>query len=262
MPFAVVQGQPFTQMPQDLYIPPDALEVFLEAFEGPLDLLLYLIRRQNLDILDIPIAEITRQYMSFVEMLKDLQFELAAEYLVMAAILAEIKSRLLLPKPPGDDEDEGDPRAELVRRLQEYERFKKAGDDLGNLPREGRDFFLTEAYFEQGQIVRVPPEIDLGDMINALRDVISRAELFSHHHIQREPLSVRERMTRIIEQLRDTPWIEFPQLFTVEEGRMGAVVTFVALMELTRERLIDLIQHEPLGTIYIKNPGSDARYPD
>lgn len=258
MPFAVVQGQPFTQLPQDLYIPPDALEVFLEAFEGPLDLLLYLIRRQNLDILDIPIAEITKQYMTYVDMLRELQFELAAEYLVMAAILAEIKSRMLLPRQQLDEEDESDPRAELVRRLQEYERFKQAAEDLGELPREGRDYFLTEAHFEQVEVVRVPPEIDLNDMLSALRDVLSRAELFSHHYIQREPLSVRERMSRIIDRLRTTPWIEFPQLFTAEEGRMGVVVTFLALMELNRERLVDLVQHEPLGQIYIKSPGSET----
>ncbi len=256
MPFAVVQGQPFTQLPRDLYIPPDALEVFLEAFEGPLDLLLYLIRRQNLDILEIPIAEITKQYMTYVEMLRELQFDLAAEYLVMAAILAEIKSRMLLPRQPSDDEDEGDPRAELVRRLQEYERFKQAAADLGELPRESRDYFLTEVHFEHTQVVRVSPEVDLNDMLSALRDVLSRAELFSHHIIQREQLSVRERMSHIIDRLRDTPWIEFPELFSAEEGRSGVVVAFLALMELTREQLVDLVQHEPLGQIYIKRPGS------
>jgi len=254
MPFAVVQGQPFTQLPKDLYIPPDALEVFLEAFEGPLDLLLYLIRRQNLDILDIPIAEITTQYMAYIDMLHELQFELAAEYLVMAAILAEIKSRMLLPRPQGDDEDEVDPRAELVRRLQEYERFKQAAEDIGDMPREGRDFVLTQAFMENRQVIQVPPEVDLNDMLTALRDVLSRAELFSHHRVQMEPLSVRERMTRIIDLLRESPYMEFPQFFTVEEGRAGVVVTFLALMELTRERLIDIVQNEPLGRIYVKSP--------
>ena len=202
MPFAIVQGQPVTQVPTDLYIPPDALEVFLEAFEGPLDLLLYLIRRQNLDILDIPIAEITAQYMSYIALLEEMQFELAAEYLVMAAILAEIKSRMLLPKPAGDDEDEEDPRAELVRRLQEYERFKKAAEDLDDLPREGRDFALAEAFLEDRRTIQVPPDVDIKDMLNALKDVLSRADLFSHHHVQMEPLSVRERMTAIIDKLR------------------------------------------------------------
>ena len=254
MPFAIVQGQPYTQVPKDLYIPPDALEVFLEAFEGPLDLLLYLIRRQNLDILDIPIAEITEQYMGYIAMLEDVQFELAAEYLVMAAILAEIKSRMLLPRPQGDDEDEEDPRAELVRRLQEYERFKQAAENLDDLPREGRDFVIAEAHMTERHIVQVPPEVDLGDMLNALRDVLGRAELFSHHQVQMEPLSVRERMTSIIERLRSNPYMEFQFFFTPEEGRMGVVVTFLALMELTRERIVDIIQNEPMGQIYVKSP--------
>jgi segregation and condensation protein A len=256
MPFAVVQGQPFTQIPQDLYIPPDALEVFLEAFEGPLDLLLYLIRRQNIDILDIPIAEITRQYMSYIDILKELRFSLAAEYLVMAAILAEIKSRLLLPRRSSDEEDEEDPRAELVRRLQEYERFKKAADDLDALPRLGRDFVSAEAAVENRTVVRIPPEVDLNDMLSALRDVLSRAELFSHHHVQMEPLSVRERMSSIMDKLRESPFLEFGRLFTAEEGRRGVVVAFLALMELSREKLVDLIQHEPLGAIYVRIPGT------
>jgi segregation and condensation protein A len=252
MPFAIVQGQPYTQVPKDLYIPPDALEVFLEAFEGPLDLLLYLIRRQNLDILDIPILEITKQYMGYIAMLDDLQFELAAEYLVMAAILAEIKSRMLLPKPQGDDEDEDDPRAELVRRLQEYERFKQAAENLDDLPREGRDYSVANAFMTQRHVVQIPPEVDLGDMLDALRDVLGRAELFSHHQIQMEPLSVRERMTAIIDRLRKNPYMEFQYFFTPEEGRMGVVVTFLALMELTRERIVDIIQNEPMGRIYVK----------
>lgn len=254
MPFAVVQGEPYTQVPQDLYIPPDALEIFLDAFEGPLDLLLYLIRRQNLDILDIPIAEITRQYMGYIDLLKELRWDLAAEYLVMAAILAEIKSRMLLPRRVSEDEDEEDPRAELVRRLQEYERFKQAAQDIENLPREGRDFVTAEAWMEHRQVVRVPPEIELEEVLTALRDVLSRAELFSHHHVQMEPLSVRERMSRIVDQLRASPFLEFGALFTVEEGRRGVVVSFLALMELCRERLVDLVQHEPLGAIYVRSP--------
>jgi segregation and condensation protein A len=254
LPFAVVQGQPFTQLPKDLYIPPDALEVFLEAFEGPLDLLLYLIRRQNLDILDIPIAEITQQYMAYIAMLDELQFELAAEYLVMAAILAEIKSRMLLPRPIGDDEDEEDPRAELVRRLQEYERFKQAAEDLDDLPRDGRDFSVAQAFLKERKVFQVPPEVDLDDMLSALRDVLTRADMFSHHLVQLETLSVRERMTHIMDRLRTSPYLEFGQFFTPAEGRMGVVVTFLALMELTRERLIDLVQNEPMGTIYIKSP--------
>lgn len=256
MPFAVVQGQPFTKLPEDLYIPPDALEVFLEAFEGPLDLLLYLIRRQNLDILDIPIAEITRQYISYIDLLREVQFELAAEYLVMAAILAEIKSRMLLPRPKAEEGEEEDPRAELVRRLQEYERFKQAAEDIDELPRRDRDFAVLEAWVEDRQVVRIPPEIDLKDMLAALKDVLTQAELFTHHHINREPLSVRERMTRIIDRLRENPYLEFSSFFSPEEGRMGVVVTFLALMELTREHLVDLVQSKPFAQIYVKQPSS------
>ena len=259
MPFAIVQGQPFTQVPKDLYIPPDALEVFLEAFEGPLDLLLYLIRRQNLDILDIPIADITEQYMGYIAMLEDMQFELAAEYLVMAAILAEIKSRMLLPRLQSDEDDEDDPRAELVRRLQEYERFKQAAENLDDLPREGRDFVVASAFMTEQHIVQIPPEVDLGDMLEALKDVLGRAELFGSHHVQMEPLSVRERMTSIIDLLRKNPYMEFQYFFTAEEGRMGVVVTFLALMELTRERIVDIIQNEPMGQIYVKSPESSAQ---
>lgn len=258
MPFAIVQGQPLTQVPKDLYIPPDALEVILEAFEGPLDLLLYLIRRQNLDILDIPIADITEQYMGYIGLLDELQFELAAEYLVMAAILAEIKSRMLLPRPT-EDEDEEDPRAELVRRLQEYERFKKAAEDIDDLPREGRDWVVANAEVTDRRIVQVPPEVDLADMLAALRDVLSRAELFGSHQVQLEPLSVRERMTSIIDRLRNNPYLEFQQFFTAEEGRMGVVVTFLAMMELTRERVVDIVQNEPMGPIYLKLPDEGTK---
>ena len=258
LPFAIVQGEAVTQVPKDLYIPPDALEVILEAFEGPLDLLLYLIRRQNLDILDIPIAEITRQYMSYIELLKELQFELAAEYLVMAAILAEIKSRMLLPRPTGDDEDEDDPRAELVRRLQEYERFKQAAEDIDDLPRQGRDWVVAGAHMPDRKVVQVPPDVDLGDMLEALRDVLSRADLFSSHQVQMEPLSVRERMTSIMDRLRSSPYLEFQYFFSPEEGRMGVVVTFLAMMELTREQVIDIIQNESMGQIYLKLPEGGA----
>ncbi len=257
LPFAIVQGQPLTQVPKDLYIPPDALEVILEAFGGPLDLLLYLIRRQNLDILDIPIAEITRQYMGYIDLLRELQFELAAEYLVMAAILAEIKSRMLLPRPT-EDEDEDDPRAELVRRLQEYERFKKAAEDIDDMPREGRDWVVAGAFMPDRRVIQVPPEVDLGDMLTALRDVLGRADLFSSHQVQMEPLSVRERMTSIIDRLRRNPYLEFQFFFTAEEGRRGVVVTFLAMMELTRERVIDIIQNEPMGQIYLKLPEAEA----
>ncbi|HET7556904.1 MAG TPA: segregation/condensation protein A, partial [Rhodanobacteraceae bacterium] len=191
MPLAVVRGQPVLQMPQDLYIPPDALEVILEAFEGPLDLLLYLIRRQNLEILDIPVAEITRQYMEYIEVMRELRLELAAEYLVMAAILAEIKSRLLLPRPPSEEGAEEDPRAELVRRLQEYERFKKAAEDIDTMPRMERNTDPANAFVPDRQMVKLPPPVDMREMLLALRDVLKRAELFGHHAVEREPLSVR-----------------------------------------------------------------------
>lgn len=254
MPFALVEGQPVTEVPHDLYIPPDALEIILEAFEGPLDLLLYLIRRQNLDILDIPITAITEQYIEYINMLDDAQFELAAEYLVMAAMLAEIKSRMLLPRPASDESEEADPRAELVRRLQEYERFKQAAENLDELPRLGRDFALTEAFVEDRSAVRLPVKVELREILSALKDVMSRAELFTHHHITQEPLSVRERMSRIIDQLRENPFMKFQHLFDPEEGRMGVVVSFLALMELTREQLVALVQNEPFGQIYIKAP--------
>lgn len=254
MPFALVQGLPVSEVPHDLYIPPDALEVILDAFEGPLDLLLYLIRRQNLDILDIPITEITRQYIEYIEMLQDIQFELAAEYLVMAAILAEIKSRMLLPRPALDEDEDSDPRAELVRRLQEYERFKQAAQDLDELPRQGRDFAPVEAFVEDKTVVREPPEVDLREILAALKDVMGRAELFTSHQISSEPLSVRERMSIILNALRDNPYLEFHHLFDPEEGRMGVVVSFLALMELSREQLVDLVQNEPFGQIYVKAP--------
>jgi segregation and condensation protein A len=254
MPFAIVQGAPVLKLPDDLYIPPDALEVFLEAFEGPLDLLLYLIRRQNLDILDIPIAEITRQYTGYIEMMSEMRLELAAEYLVMAAILAEIKSRMLLPRPQSEDEEEEDPRAELIRRLQEYERFKQAAEDLDELPRLERDVAVASAEVDDPGEVKLPPEVDLREVLLALKDVMARAEMFAHHHVQAEPLSVRERMSRIIDLVSNNQFVEFDHCFDLEEGRMGAVVTFLAMLELLREHLIDLVQQELFGSIYVRTP--------
>src|SRR6185295_17187311 len=199
MPFAVVNGEPVTELPRDLYIPPQALEVFLEAFEGPLDLLLYLNRRQNLDILDIPLAEITKQYMKYIELMQELQLELAGEYMVMAATLAEIKSRMLLPRPKVDGEgNEEDPRAELVRRLQEYERFKRAAENIDRLPRLERDTWSAGAEVKDRKVVRLLPQITLQEMLHAFKDVVVRSEMFSHHHVARERLSVRERMTDIL----------------------------------------------------------------
>jgi segregation and condensation protein A len=204
MPLAIVRGQPMLQMPQDLYIPPDALEVILEAFEGPLDLLLYLIRRQNLDILDIPVAEITRQYMTYIELMRDvMRLELAAEYLLMAAILAEIKSRLLLPRPPAEEGLELDPRAELVRRLQEYERFKRAAEDIETLPRLERDTVVVHAEVGERNVIKLPPPLELTELLLALKDVMHRAELFGHHAIKREALSVRQRMGELLSRLDD-----------------------------------------------------------
>ncbi len=252
MPLALVQGQPLLQMPHDLYIPPDALEVILEAFEGPLDLLLYMIRRQNLDILDIPIAEITRQYIEYIELMQAIRLELAAEYLVMAAILAEIKSRLLLPRPLEPETLEGDPRAELVRRLQEYERFKQAAESLDALPRQDRDFLLARAEIGDRKVVRLPPPVDMRELLLALKDVMTRAELFGEHAIQREALSVRGRMGDMLRALADRAFHRFESMFVPEEGRAGVVVTFLAMLELAKEQLLEFTQNVPLGPIYLQ----------
>ena len=253
MPLALVRGQPVLQMPQDLYIPPDALEVILEAFEGPLDLLLYLIRRQNLDILDIPIAEITRQYVEYIELMHELRLELAADYLVMAAMLAEIKSRLLLPRPPLEEGLEEDPRAELVRRLQEYERFKKAAEEIEAMPRQDRDFSVASAFVVDRNVIRLPPPVELRELLLALKDVLKRAELTGRHAIQREALSVRNRMSDVLKALGDGEFHPFERLFNAGEGRLGIIVTFLALLELAKEHLIELMQSEPLAPIYLKS---------
>ncbi len=262
LPLAIVQGQAIDSLPTDLYIPPDALEVFLEAFEGPLDLLLYLIRKENLDILDIPIAEITRQYTDYIGLMQSMRFELAAEYLVMAAMLAEIKSRLLLPRPAGDEEDEDDPRAELVRRLQEYERFKQAAEDLNELPRMGRDVFQAEADPGEQKVLRLPPEVDLQDLITAFQDVMKRASMYEHHHVQMESLSVRERMSAVLNTVQASRFTGFTDLFTVEEGRMGVVVTFLAVLELTKESLIELTQAEAFAPIHVKAASQPEAVPE
>jgi len=259
MPLAIVRGEPMLQMPQDLYIPPDALEVILEAFEGPLDLLLYLIRRQNLDILDIPVAEITRQYMDYIEMMRDvMRLELAAEYLLMAAILGEIKSRLLLPRPPVEEGVEEDPRAELVRRLQEYERFKRAAEDIDTLPRMERDFAPAHADTGERTVIKLPPPLELKELLLALKDVLHRAELFGHHAIRREALSVRQRMGELPSRLSDTSFHRFETLFDVSEGRLGVVVTFLAMLELAKEMLVEIVQEEPLAAIYVRSKTAHA----
>ena len=252
MPFAMVEGEPLTEMPRDLYIPPDALQVFLEAFEGPLDLLLYLIRRQNLDILDIPLAEITRQYMQYIEVMRELQLELAGEYMLMAATLAEIKSRMLLPRPQSEGAEEDDPRAELVRRLQEYERFKRAAEDMEELSRVDRDTFPASAEVVERRVVKLLPAVTMQEMLIALKDVMSRTAMFAHHHVQRERLSVRQRMSDVLSALRTQSFVEFAQLFRAEEGRMGVTVTFSAILELLREGLIEIVQAEQFAPIHVR----------
>lgn len=249
--FANINGQPWFDVPKDLYIPPDALRVILDAFEGPLDLLLYLIRRQNLEILDIPIAAITKQYVGYIEMMHELRYELAAEYLVMAAILAEIKSRMLLPKPPASEDDESDPRADLVRRLQEYERFKQAAEEIDALPRLERDTQVVGAEVSDRVVVHTPPDLPLKELLLAFKEVLGRAQLFTRHEIAREPLSVRQRMSEVLSRLT-TSLAAFTTLFDAAEGKRGVVVTFLALLELARENLIDIIQGAPFDMIYVR----------
>ena len=251
MPFAMVHGEAVTEVPKDLYIPPQALEVFLEAFEGPLDLLLYLIRRQNLDILDIPLAEITKQYMEYIELMQDLQLELAGEYMLMAATLAEIKSRMLLPRAHIETGEEVDPRADLVRRRQEYERFKRAAENIDALPRLERDVYAASAVADR-KVVHLLPQVQLREMLLAFREVVQRAELFAHHRVQRERLSVRARMADILSTLEGASFVEFMRLFRPEEGRMGVTVTFVAILELVREGLIDFVQAEPYAPLHVR----------
>jgi len=252
MPFAMVRGEAVTELPKDLYIPPQALEVFLDAFEGPLDLLLYLIRRQNLDILDIDVANITEQYMRYVELMDAMQFELAAEYLLMAAMLAEIKSRMLLPRSGETEEEEEDPRANLVRRLQEYERFKKAAEDLEAIPRLERELWQASAAPPDLHLQRPLPDVDMREVLLALGEVLRRAEMYASHQVQLESLSTRERMSQVLETLRSGSFVPFVTLFTPEEGRLGVVVTFLALMELMKESLIEIVQTEGFGPIHVK----------
>lgn len=253
MPFAIVYGKAYTSIPKDLYIPPDALEVILEAFEGPLDLLLYLIKRQNIDILEIDVSEITTQYVAYVEMMDAMHFELAAEYLVMAAMLAEIKSRMLLPRSanPEEEEDE-DPRATLIRRLQEYERFKQAAEDIDTLPRLHRDFYVGQAQAPDRNLSRPDPEVDLKELLLALSEVLRRADMFVSHHVERERLSTRERMGQVLDRLKGKQFVPFVSLFVVSEGRLGVVVTFLAVLELMKESLVEIVQSDDFGPIHVK----------
>jgi len=252
LPFAYVAGQAITELPKDLYIPPDALEIFLEAFEGPLDLLLYLIKRQNIDILEINVSDITEQYMAYVDLMEAAQFELAAEYLVMAATLAEIKSRILLPRHEEEEEDEEDPRTQLIRRLQEYERYKKAAEDIGELPRMERELYQVSADLPELERVTPDPDVDLQSVLQALADVLRRVEMFEHHHIQRETLSTREKMSEILARVSNQKFVPLVSLLLREEGRLGVVVTFLAVMELMKDSMIEIVQSEPFGPIHLK----------
>lgn len=250
---AYVDGEAITEIPKDLYIPPDALEIFLEAFEGPLDLLLYLIRRQNIDILDINVADITDQYMAYVDIMESSQFELAAEYLVMAAMLAEIKSRLLLPRVEDEEADEGDPRMELIRRLQEYERFKTAAENMDALHRMDRDIYRAGAAPPEIERLTPDPVVQLEDVLSSLARVLKRVDNFSHHHIQLETLSTREKMSEILVRISDRKFVPLFSLLIREEGRLGVVVTFLAIMELLKDSLIEIVQSDPFGPIHLKS---------
>ena len=256
--FAMVNGTPFNQLPDDLYIPPDALEVFLDLFEGPLDLLLYLIRRQNLDIVNIPIAQITQQYIAYIQLMGALNLELAAEYLVMAALLAEIKSRMLLPRQSVQEDEEEDPRATLIRRLQEYEAIKIAAEELDLLPRVERDIFEIEVDISPLSVEQQLPDIRLKDMLLAFQDVLKRVDQLSHHQITKEALSVRERMATILANLKGENSLFFSQLFIRKEGRQGVVVSFLAILELGKEGLIEIIQSEPFAEIRVRSYGFAA----
>jgi len=255
MPFAVVDGEPLTELPQDLYIPPHALKIFLEAFEGPLDLLLYLIQRQNISILDIPIAEITKQYIDYIDLMKELQLDLAGEYLLMASMLAEIKSRMLLPRPEEIQEEE-DPRAELIRRLQEYERYKEAAEEIDALPRLERDIVITDVDKSKLKIVTKLPDATLQELLLAFHDVLKRAEMFSKLHFVRETLSIRQRMSEILSKLQASKFSKFEDFFEKSEGRLGVAVTFLAILELLKESTIEVVQSDEFSPLHIRSASS------
>ncbi|MGA8049464.1 MAG: ScpA family protein [Burkholderiales bacterium] len=256
-PVARIYGEPLIELPQDLYIPPDALEIFLEAFQGPLDLLLYLIRKQNLDVLDIPMAPLTRQYLEYVEVMRTKNLELAAEYLVMAAMLMAIKSRMLLPRPPAVGDEEEDPRAELVRRLLEYEQMKKAALKLDQLPQAGRDVVAISVWIEKTVVERLP-EVNSQDLAEAWRSLLHRARLVAHHHVSREELSVREHMSSIMRRLREHRVLEFTELFDPSRGVAVLVVNFLALLELARELLVQITQGDGFAPIYVKLANAES----
>ena len=253
LPFAIVAGEAMTEVPKDLYIPPDALEIFLEAFEGPLDLLLYLIKRQNINILDINVADSTDQYMNYVDLMEAWQFELAAEYLVMAAMLAEIKSRILLPRQAEEEAEEDDPRMQLIRRLQEYERFKQAAQDVDELPRMDRDIYRAEAAPPEIHRAVADPTVDLKEVLIALSSVLKRENNYEHHHVQMETLSTREKMSEILVRISNQKFVPLVSLLIREEGRLGVVVTFLAIMELMKDSMIEIVQSESFGPIHLKS---------
>lgn len=253
LPFAFIDGHAVTEIPKDLYIPPDALEIFLEAFEGPLDLLLYLIKKQNIDILEINVADITDQYMAYVDLMQSSQFELAAEYMVMAAMLAEIKSRILLPRQVEEEAEEDDPRMQLIRRLQEYERYKQAAQDLDELPRMDRDIHRAGAALPVIERISPEPDVDLNEVLMTLAKVLKRADMFESHHVQRETLSTREKMSEILVRITAEKFVPLVSLLIREEGRLGVVVTFLAIMELLKDSMIDIVQSEAFGPIHIKS---------
>ena len=258
LPLAFINGEAVIEKPQDLYIPPDALEVILEAFEGPLDLLLYLIRKQKFDIVNLPILDVTKQYMEYVEVMKDIKLELAGEYLVMAAMLAEIKSRVLLPKRDNTDEEEDDPRAELIRRLKEYEVIKRASQELDAIPRQERDWHVANAAVpESCQALKSLPDITLQELVMSFQQAIQRASSFEHHQIHKEILSTRERMSNILTQIKLGEFTDFEHLFDVTEGKAGVVVTFLAVLELVKEKLVELVQVEPFSHIHVRVPESE-----
>ncbi len=259
IPFALVDGEAFNEIPKDLYIPPDALKILIDSFQGPLDLLLYLIKRQNIDILNINVAEITDQYMAYVDLMESSQFELAAEYLVMAAMLAEIKSKILLPRQEEAESEEADPRMELIRRLQEYERFKKAAEDLDEIPRMDRDFHRAVAAPPKLERVSADPDVDLQDVLISLAQVLRRADMFGSHQVQLETLSTREKMSELLARINDQKFVPLISLLLREEGRLGVVVTFLAMMELLKASMIEIVQAEPFAPIHIKARGASER---
>ncbi|MBR9726937.1 segregation and condensation protein A [Shewanella intestini] len=253
LPLAVVRGKALATLPVDLFIPPEALEVFLEAFEGPLDLLLYLIRKQKMDVVDLPIQQITTQYLTYIEILTEARIELAADYLVMAATLAEIKSRLLLPKMALEEDDEEDPRVRLIKQLKAYEVIKQAAQDIDALPRLERDVFQASVHSHPDiKPTMVAPDVSLGELARAFGQVLARIEANVDHQVQKEHLSTRERMSQILERLNGNEYVEFKTLFDIEEGRAGVVVTFLALMELIKSMLVNVLQSKPFATIYVK----------